>query len=248
MSPSPLSFPLRLSVRSVDARVELEAEAILRRCQHELGLDGLPLPIPIEEWIERPLGYRFNISGQDELGEGVLGKAIPAEGELFVSEDLLEHEGRYRFTCAHELGHLVLHAKHVEAFRDSSLPVMKGEKEVEREADRFAAALLMPVKLLARELKAVWHEQGLSLEALPLLRGDDVLTIWLWRRCLIPALAERFGVSRAAMIYRVREVRLSGGKRLVKPTLVKMLAAPEWVVAKLGLSEIMLRRGLPGSA
>ena len=40
---------------------------------------------------------------------------------------------RYRFTCAHELGHLLLHS--------SPLP---GDRQQEREADEFAAELLTP--------------------------------------------------------------------------------------------------------
>jgi len=46
---------------------------------------------------------------------------------------------RYRFTCAHELGHLLLHP--------NPLP---GDRQQEREADEFAAELLTPEPRLSR--------------------------------------------------------------------------------------------------
>lgn len=58
-----------------------------------------------------------------------------------------ENGRRRRFTLAHELGHLMLHAKDGQGlFRDSSFV---GDKQ-EREANQFAAVLLMPKRLVHR--------------------------------------------------------------------------------------------------
>lgn len=55
------------------------------------------------------------------------------------------HLNRQRFTCAHELGHLILHDLTV-AWRDK---FEKGKKpRVEKEADAFAAELLMPAWMM----------------------------------------------------------------------------------------------------
>lgn len=78
---------------------------------------------------------------------------------------------RHRFTAAHELGHLLLH-------RDAA----PGDPTHEREADAFAAELLLPRARLARELparldmprlQALQQTWGVSLEAL-LYRGREL--------------------------------------------------------------------------
>ena len=127
------SIQLRLSVRSADARVELAAASLLDQVLRRLKLNEIVLPIPIDDWIERPLGYRFGIVGDDELGADVLGLARPSSGEILVHERLLEHEARYRFTCAHELGHLVLHATHAGELSDAELPRDGRAGAIERE-------------------------------------------------------------------------------------------------------------------
>lgn len=71
---------------------------------------------------------------------------------------------RHRFTCAHELGHLILH-------RD----IVTGDSSQEREADAFAAELLTPkaemVKVLPQtinlnRLGEIGEEWGVSIESL----------------------------------------------------------------------------------
>lgn len=242
---SDLSRVRRLSIRSADSRVELAAAAVIRRCLAGRGLNEVPVPVPVDEWIESPLGYRFEVVSEDELGPGVLGRARPSTGEIAVSESLLSHEGRFRFTCAHELGHVTLHATLEAAYSDRELPHHSTESEIEREADRFAAALLMPGDALGNALADVVESERLAPACLDLLRGDDDVAVWLWRRCVIPRLADRFGVSRAAMVYRCREVRLPGKKRLIRPKLIPMVLAPDSAVAALRLDDIRLEKGLP---
>lgn len=241
---------MRLSVRAADARVELAAQSVIRTCVERLGLTEVPLPIPIDDWIERPLGYRFSVASEEEMGAAVLGIARRAEREILVSETLLGNEGRYRFTCAHELGHMTLHASGggvSDQHRDEVMPHPAGAPEVEREADRFAAAMLMPIDLLPAAFAGVAMEKRLHPSCFDLLRGDDVRAIWLWRRCFMPALAVRFGVSTAAMVYRCREVRLPGQKRLLKPSLIPLLIAPDEAIEELGLHAVVLHEGAPMS-
>ena len=77
---------------------------------------------------------------------------------------------RYRFTCAHELGHLVLHA--------NPLP---GDRQQEREADEFAAEFLMPKieirPLLPRtmriaQLERLSNQWGVSVQSLVRRMGE----------------------------------------------------------------------------
>ena len=71
----------------------------------------------------------------------------------FVEDDLLtvnaEHaRTRQRFTIAHELGHLVLHADGTDV-------------NSEREADQFASALLIPREMLCRAVMETSHPEVL---------------------------------------------------------------------------------------
>ena len=66
------------------------------------------------------------------------------ETKVFVVLNLLKDAGdRARFDAAHELGHLVLH-RHLEA-------QTMGGKAIEKEADRFAAAFLLPAESFTEE-------------------------------------------------------------------------------------------------
>jgi len=236
---------LRLSVRSADARVELAAASLLDQVLHRLKLDEVVLPIPIDDWIERPLGYQFEIVGDDELGADVLGLARPLSCEILIHEALLDHEPRYRFTCAHELGHLVLHAGHAGELSDAELPRDGNSDSIEREADRFASALLMPLRTLPGKISEAARASSLDSSCLELLRGDGIEAVWVWRRCILPFLCETYGVSRSAMIYRCRELRLPKQRRLVRPSLVPLLAAPERVLADLPLDRVRVVDGRP---
>ena len=66
---------------------------------------------------------------------------------------------RVRFTIAHELGHWLLHSKSTPLFIDRTPKIMfrniessTGEIHKEREANSFAAALLMPEILIKKEM------------------------------------------------------------------------------------------------
>ncbi len=81
-------------------------------------------------------------------------------GQAFVSAD--EILPRRRFTAAHELGHAVLHRERMGRFRaDTEKTLLEADEsidELEREANRFAAELLMPeavVRARADELRSL---------------------------------------------------------------------------------------------
>lgn len=72
---------------------------------------------------------------------------------------------RRRFTIAHEIAHYILHAKNSKLFVDKEEKVLyrdgnssTGELVQEREANAFAAALLMPQKLILQEVEKYKRE------------------------------------------------------------------------------------------
>jgi predicted transcriptional regulator len=89
--------------------------------------------------------------------------------------------GRRRFTIAHEIGHFVLHPERCRPERGGA--VNEAGRVEEREADAFAAELLMPENLVRDAIR----EQGLDVDRL----------------------ADRFEVSRKAMQARLRHLGLT---------------------------------------
>ena len=180
----------------------------LERCRRKLGLERLPLPIPVEEWIESPLGIRFGFDDLSHLGDNVLGAAFIKEREILIDERVLEHNGRFRFTCAHELGHMILHRSADKPFLERGLDVTFSTERYERQADRFAAAFLMPLPRLERTIIEALDERGLK-------RADCVYQLmhataeseWLWRYRVLPKLTKTYGVSLSAAIYRCADLQ-----------------------------------------
>ncbi|GAB2857162.1 hypothetical protein GCM10027277_26960 [Pseudoduganella ginsengisoli] len=92
-----------------------------------------------------------------------------------IEYNVSEAPVRQRFTVAHELGHFAL--GHQDAPRDAGNFQSSGDYR-ERQANKFAAELLMPGSLVARH-----YQQGAASS--------------------VEALANMFGVSRDAMGYRL---------------------------------------------
>jgi Zn-dependent peptidase ImmA (M78 family) len=121
---------------------------------------------------------------------------------LFVIKDKLafirynqnDNELRQRFTVAHELGHFFLHSKETPLFLDTTEKVMyrniessTGDKAKEREANAFAAALLMPKMMIISEASK-WNEDP----------SKDI----------VAELANQFKVSQQAMNFRLLNLGL----------------------------------------
>ena len=99
-------------------------------------------------------------------------------------------DNRKRFTIAHEFGHFQLHLHSDQKFFiDNNSKFFRNEKsssgelKQEREANAFAAALLMPVPLLERELEKINDNEDI-----------DSIVIFL---------SSRFLVSEESMRYRL---------------------------------------------
>jgi hypothetical protein len=101
---------------------------------------------------------------------------------------------RRRFTAAHELGHFVLHRATMGRFRadtDATLHEADGDvtDRMEREANRFAAELLMPTEVCRTRAKELRKKHGCC----P-------------RGALVYRLASELLVSREALRYRLQSL------------------------------------------
>lgn len=112
---------------------------------HERFAGSRELPVPVEAIAEDLLGLSV---GESESLE-VSGMLLPAERQVWLNAT--EVAPRRRFTLAHELGHWVC-----QCLEGRTAPVYCRSDEVgagegrarEREANVFAAELLMPEKLM----------------------------------------------------------------------------------------------------
>ncbi len=109
------------------------------------GLFGGPeLPVPVEAIAEDLLG--LSVAEDDELE--VSGLLLPARREIWLNgREARESPGRRRFTLAHELGHWVcqcLEGRSAPVYCRSEDVGQDADRQLEREANVFAAELLMP--------------------------------------------------------------------------------------------------------
>jgi hypothetical protein len=178
---------------------EDEARALL----HEAGLESLEQP-PVD--VERLAIDHLDLDVQDHAdlrgvpGAPLLprdvslsGLLLPAKRRIWVNATEAQRSaGRRAFTIAHEIGHWRMHRdlSDDDAYArfcrsqdvGATARALKQTALLEREANRFAAALLMPEALVRREVR----DRGLN----------------------VVALARSFGVSGQAMQIRLETLRL----------------------------------------
>lgn len=103
------------------------------------------LSVPVDPWeAARALDIQVEMLPLDSV-DGLL-RLHPAGGWYIVLSSLLPRH-RQRFTLAHELGHWCLHRKDQVYFAHTPGPV---HGRYEREANQFAAELLMPFPALQK--------------------------------------------------------------------------------------------------
>lgn len=213
-----------------DKRIEEEANLLLAEWEQRRG--PVEVPVPIDDIIELHCELIYEI---DDLRarfnhDDVLGAIWFDDQIIRIDQSLDPHVtprmlGRYRFTLAHEAGHWRLHRHQFR--RDDTQPEMfDGEGKPsfvcrstqrppeEIQADKFAAALLMPRPLVFSEW-ATWHGDHapaclLDLDV-PDIASDPKRNqaIALERFC--KPFADRFQVSAEAM-----RIRLEGLELLVR--------------------------------
>jgi IrrE N-terminal-like domain len=162
--------------------------------------DGETLPVPVEHIADSSFGLLVrdvadltSAPGVPELpgATGLSGLLLPAVAEIWVNAaEARDWPPRRRFTIGHELGHWCLHRGGRPIWCragavDPDSPARRAYPREESEANEFAAALLMPERLVRR------HRDRLS-------RSDP-------GRCF-ELLCRTFGTSGAAMTRRLRSL------------------------------------------
>jgi Zn-dependent peptidase ImmA (M78 family) len=93
-----------------------------------------------------------------DLEAHISGLLVQKDKTATIAVNALHHPNRQRFTVAHELGHYLMHADKPTVFVDETLVHFRADATSEpadrreTEANKFAAALLMPSDWLKNDL------------------------------------------------------------------------------------------------
>lgn len=143
-------------------------------------------PVPVDR-IAGQLGARIAYSNFNDEVSGLL---VRSGNSVVIGVHSEQAETRKRFTIAHEIGHLVMHASDQEVHVDKLFHVhlrspasSTAEDVAEIEANAFAAALLMPEEMVRRDVGKL------------ILDFEDPE--------LVQPLADRYVVSSQAMTFRL---------------------------------------------
>lgn len=163
------------------------------------NLNITSVPIPIKK-IVRTLGIKLQAYN---LGNEVSGALVIENGKARIGYNPSESKVRQRFTIAHELGHYILHGKDKKndlyvdnvkvMFRRQN--ATQAQLKQEREANVFAATILMPEHLVEKRLDEMYREK-------PFLTDDNI----------VKEMAAIFNVSSIAMAIRLSNLNLITGK------------------------------------
>ena len=187
-------------------------EAIARKVVslHDPCLLDTPAPIPVEIIMESVYGlaleFQYIRKNGRVLGETVFEDAmvpiykrgngrgynlVPVKaGTVIIDASLIncQGNGRFRYTCAHELSHWVIHKEYYMRLGETAAMTKSSEADdtVEKQANRLASYILMPKGTVK---KAFHRTRGTTSEKTSLL-------------------AELFKVSHQAMRIRLTEIGL----------------------------------------
>lgn len=160
------------------------------------------------------VSFNYNENLGSEQSSKVLGKISLNPLKIFISKELLIDPHRWRFTIAHEIGHLVLHraefTKYLDEYTDNDLTISmfgqslspKYNKRLEIQANIFASRLLIPKYLFIKHVEDYFVRENIRKGYLYL--DSQRCNIELTNR-LLYELQEHFNVSKE-----VARIRLIG--------------------------------------
>lgn len=201
-----------------------QAEGLIGDYEAMMGRRVAP-PIPVEDVVERFLGLDLTYENLDEkLGmDDVLGATYVRSKRISINRRLLEDksEGRLVFTCAHEVGHWVLHRRLVEeAVRRERLQeaivcrARNAREPVEWQADYFASCLLMPAPEMKEAFFMVCPSGKLFLDNVKSALGGTAVCIdpcvknWHFIADMVRESGRFTNVSKEAVAFRMEELGL----------------------------------------
>lgn len=174
----------------------------------------IQIPIDIDYIIEKhPLVIDFDLVKGLKYEFGIAGTVFRLKEDCFaiyIDENIADKSPYYyRFTVAEELSHLVLHKNLINEIdsieKAAKLKADRRYKNMDRNAKRFAAAILMPNKLVINDSE-ILYKNLVSKEVI--YKPEDML------KEIITTLRKKYDVSKEAMFYRLNEWPLNIVERI----------------------------------
>ena len=142
------------------AEIEKLADG-LNKNYHKADTRHIAFPIPVEDIAEHYLGYAIDFPDDGIFSDPeILGGIDFEEKKIYVNASIEDHNGRYAFTIAHEIGHHALHRDawlkdNTDGNKEIQCRDARNKPQIEIEADRFAAALLMPAEAIKNIISTI---------------------------------------------------------------------------------------------
>lgn len=164
---------------------------------------AIQIPIDIDLLLEKEPNVAFGYGESLKENYGVAGTVVKKDGKylVYIDADIADNNlNFYRFTVAEELAHLRLHRKILDQITDFDeafeLMEWSGYHKIDRNAKRFAAALLMPGPYLSEDARRLYPK------LVKVAGFDDPDAIINY---LISKLSKKYEVSPQTMKYRLNE-------------------------------------------
>lgn len=187
----------KYSVKDIERKA---SQLLTARYGHDI-----PVPVDVELLVEEMDGVSLDIYPALRANhkiEGMVFRDVES-GKLMVliDEDLADGPpNRYRMTVAEELAHLHLHGSVIEQVREiqhfREIQRHSDWQEAERNAKRFAAAILMPGKNVGFEAAELYSK------LITVAGFNDTNAV---KSTMASVLAKKFEVSSQSMKYRLTE-------------------------------------------
>ena len=168
----------------------MSAVAAEREARKLLAESGTDVPVD----VNAVAGFLGLSVVEEALEDSVSGMLIVKDGHGVIGVNGHHHANRRRFTAAHEIGHYLLHRNGASVFVDAA-PVFfrddvssEGTDGQEREANAFAAELLMPARRVRERI------EGMALD--------------LYDDTTVQKLAKSFGVSTQALTIKLVRLKM----------------------------------------
>ncbi len=190
---------------------ELERKAI--RILGERCRPSITIPVDIDLLVEQEPGVLLDIKPGLLERYSIAGMVVRKDDgtfEVLIEEFIADHRPNfYRFTVAEEFAHIILHRSILEKVTDIetaiSLLEWKGYDEIDRNAKRFAAALLMPSRQLIEDARELYPQ----LVGLAGFNNPDAI-----KARLASNLSKKYLVSAEAMRHRLGEWPIQTMKKI----------------------------------
>ena len=154
----------------------IEAQTIQDLCAYQKATGkSLSYPIYADEVIQTVWGVEVEyVDGlQDKDGNTILACFSPHERKVHVNMSEKGTEGRMSFTLAHEAGHVSIHdflsrTINIDVLCRGSFTEGEEAITIERQADKYAAYLLMPATAVNEKIEELGYKAGATIDLMAL--------------------------------------------------------------------------------